>query len=241
MRKHHLAAGIAALTLIPGLAMAQQTCEQRASNRAAGTAVGAVGGALVGSAVAGHGDKGTGAVVGGVLGAIIGNQAAKGSRDCVHAYGWYDNDGGWHGNRVEQSAAVGYYDRNGVWIDGRPPGRWDNGVYVASAGNYGADASYVARGRTLDVDSRIARMDEWIDRGRDSGRLSRYEARSARDQLNGIRREAAYRRRDGYFSGRDETMLQARLDRLAEQIRFDLRSDTGYDRDRDRDRGRDRY
>jgi uncharacterized protein YcfJ len=231
MRKHVLAAGVAAVVLIPTLAAAQVSCEQRSQNRAAGTAVGAVGGALVGSAVAGHHDRGTGAVVGGVLGAIIGNQVAKGPRDCAHAYGWYDNEGRWHSNRVDQASAVGYYDRSGVWIDGRPPGRWDNGVYVANAGNYGSDANYVARGRTLDVDSRIARMDEWIDRGRESGRLNRGDAHQARDELNDIRREANYRRRDGYFSNRDETMLQARLDRLADRVRFDLR-DSRPDRDR---------
>jgi hypothetical protein len=234
MRKHLFASGVAAVILIPTLASAQVTCEQRSANRAAGTAVGAVGGALVGSAVAGRHDRGTGAVVGGVLGAIIGNQVAKGPRDCAHAYGWYDNEGRWHGNRVEERAAVGYYDRSGVWIDGRPPGRWDNGVYVVNAGNYGADASYVARGRTLDVDSRIARMDEWIDRGRDSGRLTRSEARDARDRLRDIRREADYRRRDGYFDRRDEAILQARLDRLADDVRFDIRGDADRGRERDR-------
>jgi uncharacterized protein YcfJ len=236
MRQHLFAASVAAIVLIPTLAAAQVTCEQRSANRAAGTAVGAVGGALVGSAVAGHHDRGTGAVVGGVLGAVIGNQLAKGPRDCAHAYGWYDNEGRWHGNRVDERAAVGYYDRSGVWIDGRPPGRWDNGVYVANGGDYGANANYVARGRTLDIDSRIARMDEWIDRGRDSGRLNRYEARQARDRLNDIRRDADYRRRNGYFDRRDEDMLQARLDRLAEDVRFDLRNDNGGDRYRDRGR-----
>jgi hypothetical protein len=238
MRKHFLAAGIAAITLIPGLALAQETCEQRSANRAAGTAVGAVGGAILGSAVAGRHDRGTGAVVGGIAGAIIGNQLAKGSRDCAHAYGWYDNEGRWHGNRVEQSDAVGYYDRSGVWIDGRPPGRWDRGVWVADTGNYGADANYVARGRTLDVESRIARMDDWIRHGRDDGRLSGAEAREARMELNDIRREANYRRRDGYYSQRDEGVLQARLDHLADHIRFDLRDDRGRDQDRDRDRQR---
>jgi hypothetical protein len=242
MHKHYLAAGIAALSLVPTLAAAQVSCEERSANRAAGTAVGAVGGALVGSAVAGRHDRGTGAVVGGVLGAIIGNQVARGPRDCAHAYGWYDNDGRWHSNRVDQSVAAGYYDRSGVWIDGRPPGRWDNGVYVANAGNYGADANYVARGRTLDVDSRIARMDEWIDRSRDSGRLTRYESRQAVGELNDIRREANYRRRDGRYSQRDEYALQSRLDRLADQVRFDLR-DSGENRYRDNDdnRDRDRY
>ena len=62
MRKHLLAAGIAAITLIPTLAAAQQTCEERRSNRVAGTVVGGVLGAIAGSAVAGHGDRNEGAV-----------------------------------------------------------------------------------------------------------------------------------------------------------------------------------
>jgi uncharacterized protein YcfJ len=222
MRKHHLAAGIAALTLVPTLAMAQVTCEQRSSNRAAGTAVGAVAGALLGSAVAGHGDKGTGAVVGGVTGAVIGNQVSRGPRDCVHAYGWYDDSGRWHGNRVERSVAHGYYDRSGVWVEGAPTGRWVNGVYIADAGAYGTNTAYVGREHTMDVDSRIERLDNWIDRARDNGRLSFREARNARMSLNDIRREESYRRRDGYLSGRDEAMLQTRLDRLQAQIRFDV-------------------
>ena len=122
MRKNLLLAGFAAAALIPSLAMAQESCEQRSANRAAGTAIGAVAGALLGSAVAGHGDKGTGAVVGGVGGAIIGNQAARGPRDCAHAYGYYDNDGRWHDNGVDRSVAYGYYDRGGAWVDGYPPG-----------------------------------------------------------------------------------------------------------------------
>ena len=221
MRKHTLAAAIAAATLIPTLAMAQETCEQRSANRAAGTAVGAVAGALLGSAVAGHHDRGTGAVVGGVGGAIVGNQLSRGPRDCQHAYGWYDNDGRWHGQRVEERYASGYYDRNGVWIDGRPAGRWDNGVYIADAGAYGANASYVTRDRTMDIDTRIARLDQWIDRNRDSGRLSYREARNAERTLNDIRREYRYRGGDGRISGRDEVAIQDRLDRLQAQIRYD--------------------
>ncbi|MFL5296063.1 MAG: glycine zipper 2TM domain-containing protein [Phenylobacterium sp.] len=224
MRKHHLAAGIAALTLIPGLAMAQVTCEQRSQNRAAGTAVGAVAGALLGSAVAGHHDRGTGAVVGGVGGAIVGNQLARGPRDCAHAYGWYDNDGRWHGQRVSESSAYGYYDRSGTWIDGRPAGRWSNGVYIADAGAYGTNTAYVTREHTNDIQTRLERMDNWIDRARENGRLSYREARNAQMQLNDIRREARYRTRDGYLSGREEARLQTRLDRLAQQIRFDANS-----------------
>ena len=70
MRKHLLVAGIAVATLLPSLALAQETCEQRSADRTTGTVVGAVAGALIGSAVAGHGDRGTGAAIGGIGGAI---------------------------------------------------------------------------------------------------------------------------------------------------------------------------
>ncbi len=45
MRKHLLAAGIAAITLIPTFAAAQPDCEERRNNRVAGTVVGGVLGA----------------------------------------------------------------------------------------------------------------------------------------------------------------------------------------------------
>jgi hypothetical protein len=213
MRKHLLFAGFAAASLIPTLAFAQETCEQRSANRAAGTAVGAVAGALLGSAVAGHGEKGAGAVVGGVGGAIIGNQASRGPRDCAHAYGYYDNGGRWHDNHVDRSVAYGYYDREGVWVDGVPP----------NVGSYGANASYESRRNTMDIDSRIARIDERIQRGRDDGSLSRYEARDATAALADIRREEQDRRSDGRLSDRDEATLQARLDRLSDQVHLDRR------------------
>jgi len=212
MRKNLLLAGFAAATLIPSMALAQVTCEQRSANRAAGTAVGAVAGALLGSAVAGHGDKGTGAVIGGVGGAVIGNQLSRGPRDCAHAYGYYDNDNRWHDNGVDRSVAYGYYDRNGVWIDGPP-----------NVAGYSANASYNSRVNTMDVDTRIARIDERIDRGRADGSLSRREVRMAMNRLNDIRREERIRRRDGRLSDRDEAALQSRLDTLSAQVRMDRR------------------
>src|SRR3569833_894485 len=162
MRKNLIFAGIAAASLIPSLAMAQVTCEERSSNRAAGTAVGAVAGALLGSAVAGHGDKGTGAVIGGGGGAVIGNQLSRGPRDCAHAYGYYDNDNRWHDNHVDRSVAYGYYDRSGVWVDGTPP----------NVSGYGVNTSYESRQNTLSVVSRIARIDNRIQRGREGGELA---------------------------------------------------------------------
>ena len=150
MRVHALAATLAAAALIPGFALAQQTCEQRRDNQIAGTVVGAGLGALVGSAVAGHGDKTTGAVIGGVGGAIIGNQVARGSKDCAHAYGYYDNNGMWHATSVSRAEARGYYDRGGTWVDGAPngyydrAGRWTTASTSADAGGY-----YDAGGRWI--------------------------------------------------------------------------------------------
>jgi hypothetical protein len=126
MRKHLLAAGIAAATLIPSFALAQTTCEQQHNQRIVGTVGGGLLGALLGSAVAGHGDKTTGAVIGGVGGAVIGNQISKPHADCAHAYGYYDTNGAWHATAVERASAQGYYDRNGQWVAGTPNGYYDS-------------------------------------------------------------------------------------------------------------------
>jgi hypothetical protein len=203
--------------------MAQETCEQRSANRAAGTAVGAVAGALLGSAVAGHGEKGAGAVIGGLGGAVVGNQLSRGPRDCTHAYGYYDNGGRWHANNVDHAVAYGYYDRTGAWVDGQPNGYYDSrGMWVANAGGpYGRHASYDSRANTWDIDTQINRIEDRIQRGRSDGSLSRHESRDAMDALNDIRREAQYRSRDGRLSERDQSMLQARLDRLSDQVRMD--------------------
>jgi uncharacterized protein YcfJ len=211
MRKQLLLAGFAVAALIPSLAMAQETCEQRSSNRAAGTVIGAIGGALVGNAVSHGGGKTGGTIIGGVAGAAIGNNLAKGPRDCQHAYGYYDNDNRWHDNGVDRSVASGYYDRSGAWVDG----------YPANVAGYSANASYESRANTMDVDTRINRIGERIENGRRDGSLSRREAKRAMNTLNDIRREEEMRRRDGRLGERDTAALQARLDSLAAQVRYD--------------------
>lgn len=227
MRNHILAAGLAVAALVPTFAMAQQTCQERSANRTAGTIAGAGVGALLGSAVAGHGEKGTGAVVGGIGGAIIGNQLARGDRDCVHAYGYYDNNGYWHSNNVARAEARGYYDRNGNWVDGPPPsgywssdGRWI--VTARAAPAYGAPADYVT-GRH-DIYSRFGFLADRINQGRADGSLSRREARDANRRLDGIRRqEASMPHYNGRLRDRDEAYIQAQLDDLSRQIRYDRR------------------
>lgn len=229
MRKHLLAAGIAAITLIPTFAAAQQTCEERRNNRVAGTVVGGVLGALAGSAVAGKGDRNEGAVIGGIGGAVIGNQLSKGSPDCQHAYGYYDNNNTWHANTVNREYAQGYYDRNGNWVNGQPPvGGWDrDGRWATSAGGYGSPASYNYRSDWRDAPQDIRAREDWLEqrivRSRNSGAISRREANRAMDTLDGIRRDERYMWRDGRLSERESRTLMARLDDLNSQIRWDRR------------------
>jgi hypothetical protein len=148
MRRHLLAAGIAAAALIPSFAFAQQTCEERHNTRVAGTLAGAGIGALIGSAVAGHDDRGTGAVIGAVGGGIIGNQVAKSNADCAHAYGYYDSNGRWHANAVDRASAAGYYDRGGNWVDGTPNGYYDGGGrWIAVSTTTSASGYYDSNGR----------------------------------------------------------------------------------------------
>ena len=227
MRKHLLVAGIAVATLLPSLALAQETCEQRSADRTTGTVVGAVAGALIGSAVAGHGDRGTGAAIGGIGGAIAANQMSRGDRDCAHAYGFYDNGGRWHANAAQATAASGYYDRRGGWVDGQPNGYYDSrGEWAersTSGDNRGDNrgGAYGSRAHTWDIDTQISRLDDRIQRGRADGSLSRPESRRAQFALNDIRREERNEMRNGRLSGNEEVKLQGRLDALANDIRLD--------------------
>jgi hypothetical protein len=226
-----IAGGVAALALIPTLANAQQTCEERRSNRVAGTVAGGVLGAIAGRAVAGHGDHNEGAVIGGLGGAVIGNQLAKGgSGDCRYAYGFYDDQGAWHANAIERSRAQGYYDRSGVWIPGPPPaGRWDrSGRWAMDAGAYGAPATYVARSNWRDAPEDIRARTDWLERrivrSRNAGAISRREAERAMATLQDIRRdERRSWRDDGRLSGGEANRIMARLDDLNAQIRWDRR------------------
>ncbi|MBL8555591.1 MAG: glycine zipper 2TM domain-containing protein [Phenylobacterium sp.] len=229
MRHRLIAAGIAALTLVPSLAAAQQTCEERRANRAAGTVVGGVLGALAGSAIAGKGDRTEGAVIGGVGGAVIGNQVSKGDGDCRRAYGYYDNQNNWHSTGVSRSYAEGYYDRNGNWIVGAPPaGGWDrDGRWAMNAGSYGAETSYRTRSDWRDAPMDIRARGNWLEqrivRSRNSGAISRREAQRAMDTLQDIRRDERRYMRDGRLNGRESDALMARLDDLNARVRQDRR------------------
>ena len=72
----------------------------------------------------------------------------------------------------------------------------------------------------------IARRESWlqqrIDRGRADGSLAPMEARRAERQLNRVRREERRLRRmdGGVLRPSDATTLQARLDNVADHIRW---------------------
>jgi hypothetical protein len=147
MRMRILAAGVAAACLFPSMAMAQTSCEQQRTNRVVGTVAGAGIGAVVGSNVAGRDNRTAGAVIGALGGGLIGNQLTRGNADCSHAYGYYDNNGYWHTNAVERSAAAGYYDRDGQWVEGAPNGYYDsNNRWVAASSNADASGYYDSKG-----------------------------------------------------------------------------------------------
>jgi uncharacterized protein YcfJ len=226
MRKHLLVLGFTALTLVPSLAAAQQTCEERRNNRVAGTVVGAGLGAILGSAVAGRGDRNEGAVIGALGGGVIGNQVSKGNGDCRQAYGYYDNNGSWHSNAVSRDEARGYYDRNGNWVQGQPSGRWDNDRWVApNAQGYGYNASYGGNDYPRDVRQRISWLDERVQRGSRDGSLSRKEANRAMRDLDQVRaEERRMSGRRGQLRPSDESYLQSRLDTISSEIRWSRRN-----------------
>jgi len=142
MRMRLLAAGIATAALFPSFAFAETTCEQQHSDRVVGTVAGGALGAVAGSAIAGHGNRTTGAVIGAIGGAVVGNQLTRGTADCAHAYGYYDNRGAWHANNVDRTAAAGDYDRDGQWVNGAPNGYYDSNNHWMAGNADAADSGY---------------------------------------------------------------------------------------------------
>jgi hypothetical protein len=96
-------------------------------------------------------------------------------------------------------------------------------------GGWDRDAFW--RGASRDPIQRIAFVQDRIQRGIADRSLDRREARSLQLELNGISRDA---RRMGRLDQRETLMLQDRLDRLAQKVRWQ-RSDDDYARGPDRD------
>ena len=90
------------------------------------------------------------------------------------------------------------------------------------------------RGAPRGIWERIDHLQRRIDRGERDGSLTRSEARRAQRELRRIRQDASYMRRGG-FSGRETSVIQARLDNLGRNLRWmrrndNVRGDDYYDR-----------
>ncbi|ATE66485.1 glycine zipper 2TM domain-containing protein [Rhizorhabdus dicambivorans] len=125
MRKYMIAAGVAALAM-GTTAQAATVCKQDNTGRTVATIAGAGIGAILGRVIDGGRHKEVGTIGGAIAGGIAGNQLAKDDRPrCDVAYGYYDESGRWHANRIDASSARGYYDRNNNWVEGPPNGYYD--------------------------------------------------------------------------------------------------------------------
>ncbi|MBD3761600.1 glycine zipper 2TM domain-containing protein [Sphingomonadaceae bacterium G21617-S1] len=127
MKTYILAAGIAAAALVSTQANAATVCKQDNTGRTVATIAGAGIGAILGRVIDGGRHKEVGTIGGAIAGGIAGNQLAKDDRPrCDVAYGYYDESGRWHANRIDANTARGYYDRNNNWVEGAPNGYYDN-------------------------------------------------------------------------------------------------------------------
>ena len=142
MRKHLIAAGVAAAALTPAFALAQTQQptfaqqaqqmfgQQQQQNCQSPVTAGSNAGSNTGSQIAGR-----------VLGALLGRPA-----DC--AYGYYDANGMWHANTVDRAQASGYFDREGRWVEGAPNGYYDQqGRWVTANTSASASGYYDQNGR----------------------------------------------------------------------------------------------
>ncbi|KKC24589.1 glycine zipper 2TM domain-containing protein [Sphingomonas sp. SRS2] len=127
MRTYLIAASIAALAAGSTSAQAATVCKQDNTGRTVATIAGAGIGAILGRVIDGGRHKEVGTIGGAIAGGVAGNQLAKGGNDrCEVSYGYYDESGRWHANRIDASAARGYYDRDNRWVEGAPNGYYDN-------------------------------------------------------------------------------------------------------------------
>jgi hypothetical protein len=144
--------------------------------------------------------------------------------------GAYDIDGRWM-----PGAANGHRDGNGMWITDAQPGYYDNqnhwrrgsvqghyddrGVWIFTTitpAAYTPDVGYPSH---HDIDSRAIRFERRVQAGANSGVLSRYDASRAIARLGRLRQiEAGVRDDNGQLSAEDNTMLQARMDRLVASV-----------------------
>jgi len=165
MRKFMIVAGLAALATAQS-ANAETVCKQDNSGRTIATIAGAGIGAILGRVIDGGRHKEIGTIVGGVAGGVAGNQLAKSDNKCEVAYGYYDENGRWHANRISDREARGYYDRNNRWVEGPPNGYYDrNNRWVAFDGDAQSTGYRDREGRwvPVGVSGYYAADGQWVE------------------------------------------------------------------------------
>lgn len=235
MRKIFIAGALALATAgaLPAVASADTRCVNPQNNTGTGALVGAAGGAAAGSLLAGRHDRGKGALLGALGGAVLGGAVGHSQTRCPDGYYAYDD-------QTRQ-----YYDNNGsVYAPPPPPGAYDRGPgYGPPSGGYGAPPpppggydrgpGYAGggdyyRGAPAGLRERLDWVQTRIDRSAGRGRLDPRAADDARRDLADIRRQYARlsQRDGGRLNGADREYIDGRLDRLAQNVRWDAAS--GY-------------
>jgi hypothetical protein len=70
------------------------------------------------------------------------------------AYGYYDTQGMWHANTVQQGSATGYYDRSNNWVTGTPNGHYDTrGNWVPHRDDGTSSGTYDSQNRWIPASS----------------------------------------------------------------------------------------
>ena len=73
------------------------------------------------------------------------------------------------------------------------------------------------------IDARQSRIEQRMEQGRRSGELTRSEYVRLRNEMRHIRRDEQYFRGDGHLSQRERQNLHARLDAVAQAVRYEVR------------------
>lgn len=92
-----------------------------------------------------------------------------------------------------------------------------------------APVQYHAEQRAANIEDRLSRINERIERGIRDGRITDHEARRLYRELHDVRaKERSYRRDNGRIGPREADDLNRDLDRLAQDVRHQLRDEQRY-------------
>ena len=99
-------------------------------------------------------------------------------------------------------------------------------VPVQYSGNANADPNaYHSGDRAANINEREARIRARIERGRNEGKITNFEARRLYRELGAVEAKERSYKADGRLTYREDAELNRNLDRLAENVRAQMRDD----------------